>query len=132
MKGSITDFELRVMGQLWDRGGKARVSDVLETWQAGFGVQRPGYTTVLKALQKLEAKGIVTHEAGDGRAYVYVALVDRREGAKDRLRQLVNTVFGGDRLAFAHAFLQDAKLSTDEMQELRDLLASYEEGETDE
>ena len=126
MSQSITDFELQVMAQLWTRGGRARVAEVLESWPAGNGA-KPGYTTILKTLQNLEEKGVVTHESGAGRAYVYVAQVDRREGSRSRLRQLVNTVFGGDHVAFAHAFLADADLSEREVDELQRLFREYDQ-----
>ena len=126
MAQSITDFELQVMAQLWARGGKARVAEVLESWPVGVHGQKPGYTTILKTLQNLEEKGVVTHEAGKGRAYVYVAQVDRREGSRSRLRQLVETVFGGDRIAFAHAFLADAGLTERELGELQELFRKHD------
>lgn len=127
MGQAIADFELKVLSRLWELGGRGRVSDILQIWRDdpdGSGV--PGYTTVLKALQKLRAKGVVTHEEGDGRAYIYVAQVTRREASKSRLRQLVDTVFGGDRLAFAHTFLEEANLSAEEIHQLRSLVENLE------
>ena len=125
MAKHITSFELRVLSGLWKRDGKASVQQVLDDWSPEVD-RRPGYTTVLKALQKLEAKNIVSHVTGKGRAYDYVAQVDRQEASRGRLRELVDTVFGGDRLAFAHAFINETSLSAGEAAELRRLLKEYE------
>lgn len=127
MGQAIADFELKVLSRLWELGGRGRVSDILQIWRDDSGGSgAPGYTTVLKALQKLRTKGVVTHEEGDGRAYIYVAQVTRREASKSRLRQLVDTVFGGDRLAFAHTFLEEANLSAEEIHQLRSLVENLE------
>lgn len=132
MGTDITDYELRVLSHVWELGGRAQVSEILDEWILGDGEERkPGYTTVLKTLQKLEAKGIVSHEPGPGRAYVYVALITRQEGSRDRLCQLVQSVFGGDRLAFAHAFLDEAELTETELAELKGMLERYQDGADD-
>ena len=125
MARHITGFEMKVLSRLWNRDGKATVQQLLDDWVPG-GEKRPGYTTVLKALQKLEARGIVTHTEGAGRAYDYVVQIDRVEASRGRLRELVDTVFGGDTLAFAHAFIDEARVSTDESAEIRRLLEEYE------
>jgi BlaI family transcriptional regulator, penicillinase repressor len=125
MSKHITGFEMKVLSALWSRNGEASVQDVLDGWESDDG-KRPGYTTILKALQKLEAKGVVSHKAGEGRAYLYVAGLNRREASRGRLHELVDTVFGGDRLAFAHAFIDETPLSADEAAEIRRLLEEYE------
>lgn len=132
MGNDITDYELRVLSHIWDLGGRAQVNEILGAWTLGDDEERkPGYTTVLKTLQKLEAKGIVSHAPGPGRAYVYVVLISRREGSKDRLRQLVQTVFGGDRLEFAHAFFDEVGLTETEVTELKEILEQYRERSDD-
>ena len=125
MGKAITDFEIKVLSLMWERNGRGTVQEILGTWSEEQGT-RPGYTTILKTLQKLEAKGVVNHVAGEGRAYVYVALLNRREASRGRLDELVETVFGGDRLAFAHAFLDQKPLSPAEAAELRVLLDQVE------
>jgi predicted transcriptional regulator len=119
---SVTDFELKVLSVLWAQGGQATVQSVLENWDSN---DPPGYTTILKTLQKLEAKGSVTHEQGPGRAYTYVATVTRREATRNRFSQLIGTVFRGDPLAFTHAFLEQTDLTDAEIDELRGLLDEY-------
>ena len=60
--------ELEVMSILW-RLGPATVAEVREALDEPLA-----YTSVLSALQTLEEKGFVSHEA-EGRAYRYKALV---------------------------------------------------------
>ena len=65
----FTPRELDVMSVLW-RAGSASVAEVREE------ITEPlAYTSVLSALQTLEEKGFVRHEA-EGRAYRYFPVVD--------------------------------------------------------
>lgn len=114
-----TDFELRVLGAIWQLGGDATVAEILDSW----GDAAPGYTTILKTLQKLEAKQIVTHSKGDGRAYIYKPLISRREATAGRVSELIDTLFGGDRVGFMHAFIDEAEIDEEELARLRELLA---------
>ena len=76
-----TVMELAILRVLWDRG-PATVRDVHEVLDS----QKPtGYTTVLKLLQIMTAKGMVVRNE-DARAHVYVA----RQPAESTKRQLVS------------------------------------------
>ena len=126
MARSITDFELRIMGALWQSEGGVTVQRIIDLLAADGKAERPGYTTVLKALQKLQAKGKVGYERLNGRAYLYFPLVDRVAATRSRLRELVDNVFAGDKSAFAHAFLSASKPSPEEIAELRSLILEFD------
>lgn len=70
----------------------------------------PGYTTVLKTLQIMEAKGLVRHERV-GRAYVYRPSLRRDEHVRDRLRELLQGLMGKDRVELVSALVDEANLS---------------------
>jgi BlaI family transcriptional regulator, penicillinase repressor len=121
----VTDFELKVLGVVWQRGGGATVQEILDSWPEP---DVPGYTTILKTLQKLEAKHVVTHRKGEGRAYTYLPAVSRDEVSAGRVRELVDSLFGGDRLAFMHSFI-DEEIDAEELRRLRSLIEEREREE---
>lgn len=108
--------ELAVMSILWRTDGAtvAEVKDALEEPLA--------YTSVLSALQTLEEKGYVTHEA-EGRAYRYRALVDAEKAGDSALARVRESIFQGSaEKLFAH-FVSDESLSRSELERMRRLLA---------
>ena len=109
--------ELEVMSILWKRGS-ATVSDVRDDLDEPLA-----YTSVLSALQTLEEKGFVRHEA-EGRAYRYFPRVgaDRAGGsAIDRIREAMFQ--GSAERMFAH-MVSDRSLSRQELERMRELLAA--------
>ena len=108
--------ELAVMSILW-RMGSATVAEVKDALEEPLA-----YTSVLSALQTLEEKGYVTHEA-EGRAYRYRTLVDADKAGDSALARVRESIFHGsaERL-FAH-FVADEKLSRTELERMRRLLA---------
>ena len=108
--------ELAVMSILW-RMGSATVADVKDALEEPLA-----YTSVLSALQTLEEKGYVTHEA-EGRAYRYRALVDADKAGDSALARVRESIFHGSaEKLFAH-FVADEKLSRSELERMRRLLA---------
>jgi predicted transcriptional regulator len=87
---ALTDGELRIMRVLWDAGA-ATVGEVVEQIDHE---PRPAYNTVLTMLRILEQKGYVAHEA-QGRAFVFRALIGRREAQQSALSHVLNRFFDG-------------------------------------
>lgn len=108
--------ELAVMSILW-RMGSATVAEVKDALEEPLA-----YTTVLSALQTLEEKGYVMHEA-EGRAYRYSALVAAEEAGDSALARVRESIFQGSaEKLFAH-FVADERLSRPELERMRRLLA---------
>ena len=108
--------ELAVMSILW-RMGSATVAEVKDALEEPLA-----YTTVLSALQPLEEKGYVMHEA-EGRAYRYSALVAAEEAGDSALARVRESIFQGSaEKLFAH-FVADERLSRPELERMRRLLA---------
>jgi BlaI family penicillinase repressor len=115
----VTDLELLILQRIWESQQPLTVGAILETWP---GAKKPGYTTVLKTLQKMEAKAVVGHR-GDGKRYAYFAKIDREDVAESRLEQIIDRMFGGDRVSFVQYFIDSRDFDADELRELRKLLA---------
>lgn len=79
------------------------------------------YTTVLSAVQKLEKKGWLKHRT-EGRAYVYRAARQKADVGGSRLRELLKTAFSGDPRMLLSSLIDEARLSDEELAELRQLI----------
>jgi predicted transcriptional regulator len=112
----LTDREADVMRVLWEHGPSVvnEVKDQLHDELA--------YTTVLTILRTLEQKGYVGHEE-EGRVHRYFAAVKEDAARKSALQHLTGKLFKGSaELLFTH-LVADKKLSKDQIQRMRDLLA---------
>ncbi|MBZ4334891.1 BlaI/MecI/CopY family transcriptional regulator [Corallococcus interemptor] len=114
-----TDAELAILRVLWD-GGARTVREVHETLQDGSG-----YTTVLKTMQIMTEKGLVTRDESQ-RAHVYSARLPRESTQQQLVTDLVDRVFGGSPARLALQALSTKKTSPEELAELRQLLDSLE------
>lgn len=116
-RARVTPFELEILRDLWDHGG-GTVGQILERWPAP---KTPGYTTVLKKLQVMEGKRLVSRRKL-GRAHHYQPRVTSAEVIRHRLQEILGTVFSGDRIRFAHAFLDEMPLTPEELLDIRGLI----------
>ncbi|MBL0941105.1 MAG: BlaI/MecI/CopY family transcriptional regulator [Gemmatimonadaceae bacterium] len=108
--------ELAVMSVLW-RLGSATVADVREHLDEDLA-----YTSVLSALQILEEKGYVRHEA-EGRAYRYFATVAADKAGRSALTRIREAIFQGSAERLFAQLVADKKLSRDELQRMSSLLS---------
>jgi predicted transcriptional regulator len=120
---SFTPRELDVMSILW-RSGSGTVSEVRE----GLG-EDLAYTSVLSALQTLEEKGFVRHEA-EGRAYRYFPTVEPEKAGQSAMARIRDAVFQGSAELMFAQFVSDRKLNRDELERMRRLLAQRLEDES--
>jgi len=108
--------ELEVMSILW-RLGSGSVSEVREELSEDLA-----YTSVLSALQTLEEKGYVRHEA-EGRAYRYFPTVGAERAGRSALARIREAVFQGSAERMFAQFVADRGLSRKELERMRRLLA---------
>jgi predicted transcriptional regulator len=114
---SLGTLQRAVLEILWELG-EGTVAQVRERLARR---EQPAYTTVLSVMQKLEKAGWLTHRE-DGRAYIYVPACSREEAGRGSLRELVDSVFGGDSLAAFQHLLDDRRIGADELAALRRLI----------
>ena len=108
--------ELAVMSVLW-RLGSATVTDVRDALEEDLA-----YTSVLSALQTLEEKGYVRHEA-EGRAYRYFATIEAEHAGGSALARVRDAIFHGSAERMFAQMVADKKLSRKELERMRQLLA---------
>lgn len=113
----LTDAELRVMRVLWEQK-RATVGNVVEHLA---GPHTLAYNTVLTTLGILERKGYVTHEK-DGRAFVYSAVVDRRQARRGALSHLLSRFFNGSREELVMDLFGHEEVDAHELAKIKALL----------
>jgi BlaI family penicillinase repressor len=108
--------ELAVMSILW-RLGSATVSDVRDALE-----ERLAYTAVLSAIQTLEEKGYVRHEA-EGRAHRYFPTVGADRAGGSALARIRDAIFQGSAERMFAQMVADKQLGRKELVQMRQLLA---------
>jgi predicted transcriptional regulator len=107
--------ELQVMSILW-RLGSATVAEVRDALDEPLA-----YTSVLSALQTLEEKGYVGHDA-EGRAYRYKPLVAADRAGGSAIARIRDAIFQGSSEKMFAQLVSDRGLSKDDLTRMRALL----------
>jgi predicted transcriptional regulator len=117
-----TESELELLRILWDNE-PATVRDIYDT----LNQERPsGYTTVLKLLQIMTAKGLVVRDEAN-RAHVYRAAISQDAMQSKILRDLSVRLFSGSAAQLAlHALAMEPATQND-LDEIRALIEQKKE-----
>lgn len=119
-----TEAELGILNVLWDRGEMT----VRELHEANYRDDGTGYTTSLKMLQIMHAKGLVERNDSQ-RAHVYRAAVSKEITQKRFLTDIVQRVFDGSPSQLVlQALGGQPNASREELDEIRALLDSIDPG----
>ena len=114
---SLTDLELDVMNIVW-RLGHATVRQIVE----GLREQRPlAYTTVQTVLTILTQKGFVEYTQ-QGRAYLYRAIIQPEGVRRETVSAVVDKLFAGSSRSLVLHLIESDKFTTEEAQNLKELL----------
>lgn len=109
---TLTDGELRLMDVLWSRG-RATVAQIVEA----LSRERLAYNTVLTLMRILEQKGYVRHEK-EGRAFVYVPVVDRTRARSRAVQHLLRRFFDGSPELLMVNMLEHDQVDVSELERL--------------
>ena len=125
---SPTDRELEALKVLWERG-EATVRDLADAMNANAkkaGGDELAYTTVLSLLQVMEQKALVDHRR-EGKAYVYVPLVEQQSTFRQLAGSFLEKVFDGAVGEYVVHALESKRLSSSELDQLESMLAAARE-----
>jgi len=116
-----TDGELEILRVLW-RTGPATVREVHEE----LCREKPsaGYTTILKLLQIMADKGLVTRDE-KSKAHVYSARMAQEQTQRQLVGDLLDRAFGGSASRMVMQALSTKKASAQEIAEIRQMLDEY-------
>ena len=117
-----TEAELAILDVLWSRGQ----ATVREVYEALYENEGGGYTTALKLLQVMHAKGIVERDDSQ-RAHVFRAAVSRESARVRLLGPIVQQLFGGKPMDLVLSVLGTGEApKPEELAQVRELLDRLE------
>lgn len=119
-----TDSELEILQVLWARNS-ATVKEVHEELE-NFKVV--GYTTILKLLQIMHEKGLVTRRK-NGKSHIYKAILTQEETQLNLVNRLADMAFKGSGKNLIMSALGSGKTSKKEIKEIRKYLDSLDNSE---
>ena len=114
----IFESEYRFCLILWEHE-PVNSTKLVELCKANLGWSKATTYTVIR---RLSERGVVKNENA-----VVTSLVSKEEAQKSRLNEMVEETFEGSMPAFIAAFSKSKRLSKDEVEQLRQLIDSYEE-----
>jgi BlaI family transcriptional regulator, penicillinase repressor len=120
-KQKPTASELEILRVLWERGP----STVREVHEALADTKSTGYTSVLKLMQIMTAKGIVRRNETE-RAHVYEACEPAATTKRQLAADVMHRVFDGSASELMMHALAGRRASKLEIEELRRLLDTFE------
>jgi predicted transcriptional regulator len=116
-----TTAELTLLRALWTHGP----STVRELHTALAAERDVAYTTTLKMLQVMTAKGLTVREER-GTQHLYRARHPERQMQRRLVRELLDRAFGGSTTQLVVQALATKRASAEELREIRRLLAAHE------
>jgi predicted transcriptional regulator len=116
-----TDAEFEVLRALWKRG-PSTVREVFDVIARSKPVQ---YTTVLKQMQVMHGKGLLTRSERF-RSHVYEPAQKEATVQRRLTNTMLHQVFGGSARELLQSALAGRKVSAKELDEIRELLSAYE------
>jgi predicted transcriptional regulator len=116
-----TEAELEILNILWALGAST-VRDVHNRISKGVG-----YTTVLKQMQLMFEKGLLTRTE-QFRSHVYTANIAKQQTQRRLAGNLLHRAFDGSARDLVLGALSAQKVSAKELTEIRKLLDDYEKG----
>jgi predicted transcriptional regulator len=116
-----TEAELSVLRVLWERGA----STVREVFDVIAGGKNVGYTTVLKQMQVMHQKGLLSRSERF-RSHVYEPAVDRSVTQRQLASSILRQAFDGSARGLLQSALAGRKVDAKELDEIRNLLDDYQ------
>jgi predicted transcriptional regulator len=118
-----TDAEIEILNVLWTTG-PTTVRIVHET----ISQTKPSqYTTTLKLMQIMAAKGLVDRNESE-RSHVYSAAIPREHTQRQMAGDLMERAFAGSLRSLVVSALAGRRATTQELAELRALIEEHEHG----
>jgi BlaI family penicillinase repressor len=121
---SPTETELNVLKVLWHQGP----STVRTVHEELYRNTEVGYTTTLKLLQNMFAKGLVRRN-DEQRQHVYSAAVSEKRTLNNLVQRWVDSTFAGSTAALAIRALDLKRVTPEELASLKALISRLEERE---
>lgn len=116
-----TESELEILSILW----KLKKASVRQIHDRISETKDTGYTTTLKLMQIMHAKGLVKRDE-KSRSHIYTATLAERDTQRSLLKGFMSTAFGGSAKNLVMQALGQEKPSQEEINEIREFLDQLE------
>jgi BlaI family penicillinase repressor len=121
MTFEISDAEWQVMHVIWDQQPLA-AQDIISALKESTGWSPATIRTMLHRLVKKNVLAFAT----EGNRYIYRARARREQCLRRATQSFLNRVFGGETAPMLAYFVQNGRLSANEIAELKRLLDEQE------
>lgn len=115
MDVKLTDAELVIMDALWENGELPAIELAKKARDERGWEKNTAYTMITRLIKK---GAVIRSDPG----FICRAAVDRETVRRNESREIVDKLFCGSLNLFARAFLQEKKLSSEEIEELRKII----------
>ena len=119
-----TGKELEILQILWRKGP----SSVKDVHLALGGNPINGYTTILKVMQIMHEKGLLTRQK-EGKLHLYKAVTSQETTNRQLVHKMIETVFQGSAAQLVLSALGNRKSTQEELDEIRKYLDKLEGGQ---
>jgi BlaI family transcriptional regulator, penicillinase repressor len=114
----ISEAEWEVMKIVWSKSSPCTANDIVDALTDVTDWKPNTIKTLINRLVKKKALGYKE----EGRLYLYYSMVTQAESIKSETKSFVKRVFGGALQPMLVTFLQEEKLSADEIEELKRII----------
>jgi BlaI family transcriptional regulator, penicillinase repressor len=120
-----TEKEMEILQAVWEKDAVS-VKDVHE---ALGGEKTNGYTTILKLMQIMHEKGLLSRQK-NGKLHLYKAAQSQANTRQHMIDKMIDTVFQGSATQLVMSALGNKKSSKEELDEIRKYLDNLEGGKS--
>jgi predicted transcriptional regulator len=121
---NLTPAQFEILQVAWDAEQGATVSEI---WEAIAGTREVARTTILNLVDRLEKRGWLSRRKVGG-VYRYMPTVDRATAASHVAAGFVDAFFSGSASDLVMSLLGSQRISPEEVEQLRALLAKQRVG----
>lgn len=121
----LSKGELMVMEALWeeeclDENGEIQALELSKFLKEKYGL---GKSSCYTFFGRLLEKGAITRRYPK---YTLKPIISREEALKNQQEEAIDSLFQGSLINVCQAFLRERKVSKEELQEMRDLIDSFD------
>ncbi|MBN1924967.1 MAG: BlaI/MecI/CopY family transcriptional regulator [Prolixibacteraceae bacterium] len=116
-----TASELEILSILWEK----QPQTVKEIHERLTETKEVGYTTTLKIMQNMHAKGLLSREL-NGKSHLYKTVIKKEETRSRLLDRFLESAFSGSASSLVMQLLGNKKTSKQELDEIKRIIDQME------
>ncbi len=117
-----SEAEVEILQILWDK----QPCSVRSVHEEISRFKDVGYTTILKQLQRMQNKGLVSRQPGAGKSFLYSTVESAQATQSKLLSRLLRTAFNGDVNELVMHALGNANSSGEDLEAIKKFIEQIE------